>query len=679
MKTRIKAILPVIVICIISLAAEFMLSNFVWFSYVAGKDEVKDYKPLFFTEKSISEDDKSFAVDGLDFSVNSVSYTVRANNPEAANRYVTAAYYIADENSTKAAALVKREKISVGAESHRVTDYISSYGNATYLDITFEDPKTEFTVTELVINPSYKFSFDFLRFAVVFTAVFLAYTIKKKKAVRAAIKSLNFFEASTVALTVCIFASAFTLLLCLTEGLKLYYPYPLEDKIESYSPYIQQFDAFMKGQFHIDVQPSAELLALQNPYSPSERYGIQLMFDRAFFEGRYYSYFGIAPIITVYLPLYLMSGIIPGDSIVMGIFSLITAIFLPLAVIEWVKIRGKNPPWVAAVCAIGAYFATTVTVVQRGRAAFYYIASIAAMAFLSAFLFFILKAMKSGKKAVKIICMLLAGTSFALAFLSRINSVLPVAFAILGFIVIYAVKSAKSKKIPPFIGEMSALGLPVIAAVVFSLWYNNARFGSPLQFGTDYQLTVANPSKYEFFAGGAAHAIFHYFLQPFVPNEFFPYIGLGITRIADYGKAIYIDASFGIFAVPFMLSLFLSPILFKSKSISKSIKIILALSLVSLPVTAFANFCLGGVIFRYTTDITFFAAFISAVVLLEFCALMREKHGEDFGHTVGKCIAALTAVTAVIVFAVSVSVNINLSHYDPDVYLAIKDFFVFWS
>jgi len=678
MKTRIKAILPVVLICIISISAELLLSNFVWFSYVAGNNEVKDYSPSWFSEKYISEYDKSFAIDGLDFPINSVSYTVKTDNPDDYNKYVTAAYYIADENSTKAAALAKREKIPVGGNEHRITEYINSYGNANYLDITFENVKTDFTVTELVINPSYKLSFNFVRFGVILMLIALAYIMKLKKGDRA-ITRMSFSWASTIAVLLCVTTSCVTLILCLSEGRSVFYSYPLKGEIETYSPYIQQFDAFMKGQFHIDVQPSAELLALENPYSPSERSGISFMFDRAFFEGKYYSYFGIAPLIAVYLPIYLVSGIIPGDSIVMGIFSVIAAIFLPLAVIEWTKFRGKNPPWIAAVCAIGTYFASMVPIVQRGRAAFYYIASIAAMAFISAFLFFVLKALNSDKKAQKSVFMFLAGTGFALAFLSRINTVLPVSFAIAGFIVIYAIKNIKSKKLSSFAVEMAALGLPVASAVIFMLWYNNARFGSPLQFGTDYQLTVANASEYELFAGGIFSSFFHYFLQPFVSNEFFPYIGLNLSRISDYGKAIYTDANFGLFAIPFMLSLLLSPVLFKSKNVSKSIKVLLALSLVSLPVTAFANYCLGGVIFRYTTDLTLFAAFTASVILIEFCAVMHEKYGDDFRHTVGKCIAGLTSATVVIVFALTLCLNINFAEYEPDVYMAAKDFFVFWS
>ena len=676
MKTRIKAFLPVIVICIISIAAELLISNFVWFSYIAGNSGERDYVPDSFSRAEITEQDTSFAMGELGLPIDSVRFTVKTAEPVLKESYAVVGYYVADENSTKSAALARREKIAVGSDEREITAYFNSYGNASYLDITFEDCETELIVTDLVINPSYEISFNFLRFALIFV---LIYFIKQKGALKKFFDELNFSGAAAISLTVCISFSILMIYLSASNGEKLYFPYPLENGVERYHPYIQQLDAFIKGQLHLDVAPSQDLLELENPYNPSERRGISFLFDRAFFSGKYYSYFGIAPIIAVYLPFYLMSGFVAGDSIVMGIFSVITAIFLPLAVIEWSKLRGKNPPWIAAICGIGAYFASAVLLVQRGRAAFYYIASIAAMAFVSAFLFFILKAIQSRKQPIKILFMALAGISFALAFLSRINAVLPVAFAIAVFVVTYAINGIKNKQIQKLVGELAALGLPVAAAIAFSLWYNNARFGNPLQFGTDYQLTVADTSKYELFSGGFAAAIYHYFLQPFISDEFFPYIQLDFTRFAGYGRSMYIDNCFGLFSIPFMFSLFLSPVVFKNEKISKNGKLLLFASLISLPITAFADFCLGGVIFRYTTDIMLFAAFISAALLLEFLSLMREKYGDGFVKTAAKCITALVGATAVIVFAVSISENNDFVEYAPEVYLAMKDFFVFWS
>ena len=671
-----KGILPLVLILAAVFIIEAVLSNFSFFAYVAGNGSREDYTPSV-DNVVIYEGNRTVGIDIPSFPLNSVSYDLRINSIDNEDISVKVHYAVCDGNSASPF-VVLTETESVGIEPKKVTAFLRSQGDAERLEISF-DGNAEFVVSDVKINPSYTFGFNSLRFPLMYVFVCLIYVLKVNGNSRKLRGSLSYDAATTVSVFVCAF-SAFAMWILNASGEDgncIFYP--IEGYLENQSPYIQQFDAFMKGQLHLDIQPSAELLALKNPYSPSERNGVPFLFDRAFYSGRYYSYFGIAPVVALYIPFYLISGFVPSDSIVTGIFSLITAVFLPLAVIEWSKLRGKNPPWLAAVCSIGAYFASSALLVQRGRASFYYIASIAAMAFLSIFLFFILKVFSCKKQSTKIICMALAGIGFAFAFLSRINSVLPVSFAIAVFIVIYCVKCVKNKKFSSFIGEMAALGLPVVAAIVFSLWYNNARFGNPLQFGTDYQLTVANASQYELFAGGFAASLYHYFLQPFVTGEYFPYIQFGLMRFAGYGRSMYIDSSFGLLAVPFMFSLLLSPIIFKSDRISKKGKILLAMSLLSLPITSFVNFCLGGVIFRYTTDIMLFAAFVSAVILIEFYSLMREKYGVGFSQAVSKGITLLTSFTAVLIFFVSISLNANLVAYDPDIYMAMREFFVFWS
>lgn len=678
MKTKIKSALPAAVICVAAVLIELLLSNFVWFSFVAGKSEVSNFSPQL-TEVYINGADNSFALDEIDFPVHSVNYTVKTADPEAESSLMIAAYYIADENSTSSAALAQRERIAVGPQERRVTAYISSYGKASYIDITFEEPETELVITDIVLNPQYKAGFNILRFALIFTAIIFVYVLKKNKTTKKIIADLTYTQAGIVSVAVSVGAAAIVWIMCASGENGNCIAYPLEYGAESYSPYIQQFDAFMKGQLHLDVQPSAELLALENPYSPDERYGISFLYDRAFYGGKYYSYFGIAPILTVYFPFYLITGFLPTDSTVTGFFSAVTAIFLPLAVVEWARMRKKAQPWLAAVCAMGAYFASMALLIQRGRAPFYYIAGIAGMAFVSAFLFFILTAIQHKKTVARIIFMAVAGICYALGFMSRINSVLPVTFAIVAFIVIYLIKSIKNKNIPRFFGEMAALGLPVAAAFAFTMWYNNARFGSPMQFGTAYQLTVANTAYYEFYAGGIFPTIFHYFLQPFKAGDMFPFVQLEYFRLAGYGRSLYIDSNFGVFAVPFMLSLLLSTCIFKSKSVSRNGKIMLGVSLISFAVTAFADMCMGGVIFRYTADILLFAAFVSAAILFEIIGIAGEKYGAEFAHKVKKVICLLTAATVVISASVTLSINGNLVEYSPDLHLAFRDFFVFWS
>ena len=556
---------------------------------------------------------------------------------------------------------------------------MNSYGKGKYVDVTFEDAKSEYIVTDLVINPSYEWGFNALRFAFVFALLMFVYVFTRTKAGESFAKKFTYSQAGIIAVAVCVIPAVTVWIMGASgeDGNCIFYP--LEYGAEHYSPYIQQFDAFMKGQLHLDVTPSAELLALSNPYSPDERYGLEFLYDRAFFDGKYYSYFGIAPILTVYYPLYLLTGVLPADSTVTGIFSVITAIFLPLAVIEWARLKKYGSPLLALFCGAAAYFASGAMIIQRGRAPFYYIASLAGTAFVAIFLFFIVNAVQFKKTAPRMIFLALSGGAYALAFMSRINSVLPVTFGIIAFILIYLVKSIKEKSLPSFFKDMTALGLPVAAALGFTLWYNNARFGNPLQFGTAYQLTVADTSYYEFYGGGIFHTLFHYFIQPLEITDMFPFVQFEYFRFAGYGRSLYIDSNFGIFAIPFMLSLFLSPVIFRSKTTSRNGKIMLSAMPLSLFVTAYLDMCMGGVIFRYTADLLPAAAVLSAAVIFEAYRLAKEKYGGGIGNTVCRGAGILAGLTAVTVSAVAVGINGNFVPYAPEFHLALRDFFVFWS
>lgn len=676
---RTNGFLAVIIILAVSVLAEIAFSNFVWLAYVAGKDGVSDYTPDQSEFTLISPESKMADYDCDGFELNSVSFTVSKAYDSVSDSYLNIDFYVFDENSSYSAAVSRTETIALGTDARRYKVYLNSYGNASGVSLVFSDVQEDVILSDIVINSDYTFAFNAVRFAIIAVFLFLVKLFKGEtgKQLR---DEMSYNNAAMISCSVCCFASIAFWLLCSSGENGNYIAYPLDGGAEYWQPYIQQFDAFMKGQLHIDVEPSAELLALENPYSPDARAGISYLYDRALYDGKYYSYFGIAPILTVYLPFYLIGGFLPTDCTVTGIFSFVTALFLPWAVIEWAKLRKENMrPWFAGVCAVGAFFASGLLLIQRGRMPFYYIASIAGMAFISAFLFFLLKAYNLKNKAGRGAMLFLAGLSFGLAFLSRINSVVAPAVLVAVFVIIYFIRSIKGKKILRFFGEMVVLALPVAASIGVSLYYNYLRFGDILQFGADYQLTVLNASLYEPSASGFFGAIYHFFLQLFEPSDNFPYIGFSTQRFADYGRLVYTDSNYGIFAFPFMLSLLLCPVLLKSKKISKSGKTMITAALVSMLFTAFLDFCMGGVIFRYTADISLIAAFVSAAVILEICFIIQENHDKKVSSVAKKAVVIAVALTACLCVAVALSVNDDLLEYDPDYYYAFKEFFAFWN
>lgn len=681
MKTakRIDGFRLVALIFAVSLIAEIVFSNFTWLAYVAGRGGADDYLPEQSESYVITPAENYISFECESVPLHSVSFNAVSLNNQIDDSFVTVSYYIFDENNLTNASVARNEKIAIGTQPRQVKAYMNSMGNAGCVGMQFEELPCDLEISGIVINPHYEFSFDLLRFAFIFALLAFMFVFKAKisKQLR---DEMTFGQAALLSCAVCCFVSAVFTVLCMTSEYGNYITYPLDGDVEYYHPYIQQFDAFMKGQLHFDVSVSPELAALENPYSPDAREGINYLYDRAFFDGKYYSYFGIAPIIAIYYPFYLITGFLPVDSVVMGIFSVLVALFLPLAVIEWAKLRGNNMrPWLAAVCAVGAYFSSAVLLIQRGRMSFYYIASLAGMAFVAAFVFFVLKALGTEKKAARLVLMLLAGIGFGLGFLSRVNSVLPAAIIIAVFVIIYFIHSIKSKRISAFIAEMAALATPVVAAIAFSLYYNYIRFGDILQFGSSYQLTIMNASLYEMKAGSLFYSLFYYFLQPFAVSDRFPYVQFAYHHFADFGRNVYTDSNFGIFAFPFMLSLLLSPVIFKSRQITRNGKALLAAALGSFVITAFADFCMGGVIFRYTADITLLAAFVSAVILLEICALVQKNHTAEVSGIAEKSVAVLTGSNVLVSSLASIMLNGNLAVYDPDIYIAIKEFFVFWN
>ena len=434
--------------------------------------------------------------------------------------------------------------------------------------------------------------------------------------------------------------------------------YPFEYSVASYNPYEQQLDAFLKGQLHIDFKPSDELVELENPYDYYERYwsGAEYLWDRALYDGKYYSYFGIAPILTVYLPYYLVRGALPADDLVSTVFTVMTALFFSLSVIRLCSMsKSKRIPILTVwACAIGGLFATQCFLIMRGEARFYYIAVSAAMAFLSAFVWLFLSGLSiKENKISRRIFLALAGVAYGLCFLSRVNSALMGAFLVLPMLWFFVIKDGQSNKfssVKDIIFDLLVLGAPVIAAMAGQMVLNYMRFDSAFEFGTTYQLTVSDISKNKLRLTDLPYAFYHYFLQPLDFTKSFPAAELFYQRFEDYGHFVYVDTGMGLFSIPFFWLLGTSIFTLAERKQSLGRRLTLASLLIGGLAVAWMNFCLGGVIFRYTCDITLVMA-IAAIASVVFA--------HDSFDPNGRGIKTLNVAVGVIV-VVSVFVFLTL-------------------
>ena len=678
MKKRLEWLVPFALFAA-AIILELILGNFVYFAFVAGKNDTVDYKQNNLTYY-VTGDKTQFGMGELGFELNSVSFNVKAKDEAVEPFELRVSVYIIDERNSDYSLAVART-IPVTAKEQKITFFCNSGGKAENLIFVTGEAQSDVQISNVTLNPQYKLGFNQTRFLLILAVMLIGFLLNVRSSENKLVPYKNRHRRSVaLSVTLSVAGSVAVAILSATGESLDPIAYPLKYDVRFYDPYIQQFDAFMKGQLHLDVKPDEKLALLNNPYDIAERTqsGVDYMWDRAYFDGKYYSYFGVTPLLLVYFPYYFITGSLPNAGLVMAVFCVMTAVFFALAIEEYAKILGKKHfGYFTAFCTVSAFLASFALIIARGQQRFYYIAGMAGMAFSAAFIMFMLKAVGS-QKIKRIIYFALAGISFGLGFHSRVNSVVPLAIVAVAFVLLWAIKRFKEKQVGTLFAEMAALGTPVVIAVVASMLYNKARFGSFFDFGTAYQLTISDTSFYSIGLHGIMPAFFHYFLQGFHFVQEFPYVGMNYIAPPDYGRYFYVDSGIGIFAMPFMLSLLLFPIVLKKKTIGKNRKIIFAAALIAIPVTAFINCCLGGIIFRYTSDISVIAAFLAAVTTLETAETALQKFGKD-GYAVFKkatyCLGGANAATAI---GAMLAKSGNFVSASPVVFERIREIFVFW-
>jgi hypothetical protein len=405
------------------------------------------------------------------------------------------------------------------------------------------------------------------------------------------------------------------------------FPYDPE-KAEWQSQYVKIFDAFKKGQVHLDMEPSLELLELENPYDPKERDEKHAFYhwDHALYEGKYYSYFGIAPLITTYVPVYLITGELPNDFLVTLILAIYAVAFMALAYREVVlRFTKKVNLWLyllgfcALVSVSGVYYGVYIGDV-------YNVQMISAIGCSMAFVFFAFRAMRTKGVVPRCVLLVFAALALGLTVMSR-PSVALMCLAVVPLFIEFLVKSKKAewKKTLATVGSFV---VPLAICAGFVMWYNAARFSSPFDFGEKYQLTVNDISQNTFEINFIFSSIYSYFFHPFWVSKEAPYFIMNGTQTLFPGaRYVYGEHYVGAFAfiLPALTMLY-SRIMRSDKEQGKRdiTRNAFAICTVALSlIIAYVDFCKGGTNMRYMFDIIPMLSILGAVTAMEFCARTR--------------------------------------------------------
>lgn len=557
----------------------------------------------------------------------------------------------------------------------------SPYEKLNSIKLNLSEIKGSVNIKSITFLSALPFNFSLLRFLLIFAAgslIYLIYHFKLYKVIYNRRKKLHRIVIACV------------LLFCLLSAFMFIFPNQSQIDYQSINPqgcdhYVQMFDSVCKGQANLDLPVDPKLKELSNPYDSSLRSEnkVTVEWDRAYYNGQYYSYFGIVPVFVFYFPYYFITGKLPTMNMTSLFFSLLSIIFLFGAVLTAVKKFVKRPNMlllifglITAVFSSGIYYSLDLSNI-------YFAAVISSMSFLLLCLWMGLAAYneKSAKKQISFL--FISGLSFILCVGCRPTMAINALILAPAFIYLLVNKNYSIKRRLCCAGIFLA---PIIVGAACLLWYNYIRFDSFFEFGTAYQLTVNDIHANKISLAYLPSAIIQYFLQPMTFTSTFPHIAMSSVHLANYGHYVYLDNQLALISFPsIVLALAALPLVLKNhrkgirrKDSNSYVKFFTYIMIVILSVVIiWLDYCMAGTAFRYLIDILPTLSILSILVFLECNTNFATTPSIQHKGTALCC--ASMVLTSLIVFMQLLTFPLQALFAEfPNILFATQDLFEFW-
>lgn len=304
-------------------------------------------------------------------------------------------------------------------------------------------------------------------------------------------------------------------------------------------------DAFLAGQTYLKIAPDPALQDLANPWAGAQ--GIPRLHDASYFHGRYYLYFGPAPVLLLLLPWRVATGTFLAQGIATLIFGL-AGTLLTGALLLWVWRRwfsDLGAGWLALGLLLIAIASRVGVLVEDSSV--YHVPITCGFFCLMAALSAVAWALTGTGRRTNL-GLGAAGLLWGLTVASRPDY----AFSVAALVIPVAYLGTRAGRGP---GGMIRLALwaflPVAVIATILAAYNYVRFGEIAQFGMKYQFTAGDQRFLAFFSPGSlGENLRRYFFSRPLYSAYFPFLVSG----EDWGVAFCTPFAFFALALPFTLA-----------------------------------------------------------------------------------------------------------------------------
>lgn len=437
------------------------------------------------------------------------------------------------------------------------------------------------------------------------------------------------------------------------------------EEIDPTDSILAQTEAIVNGKIKLLEEPSEELKAMDNPYDSEKRdnEGVPYLYDVAYYDGHYYNYFGIAPILISILPFRLITGnYLP--TCIFNILYIVIAVFALYGLYK--KLVDKYIKKISLYnFYLGFYailFASNIFTLFRGMK--YDIVIASGIAFLLIALNLSLSIYKNPK--FKILKLILLGITTALVVLSKPNLI--VYYLLILFFVLCAMKD---KTIKDKIKDLSFVAVPLGVLAIFQMWLNYVRFDSILEFGAQYQLSGLNVTTSMGFSINKAYAVImeYLFRIPTINPLNFPFIFANHdTAFTAINEVCYENRLVGLAIIPILWAYLLNRDVKKEEGLKYFINVCLITSVLGMLVAG----CTGGICEAYAIDFKLILSIGAVILLLKWLEDRREDKNKIF------LILCITTILLMLPLSLTTESSF-LSNFASNVSVALKNIFEFWA
>ena len=384
------------------------------------------------------------------------------------------------------------------------------------------------------------------------------------------------------------------------------------------SQYNELANALQKGQVYLDREPPKSLENMTNPYDPVARYNAVVInaeesfdWDYAYFEGRYYSYFGPVPAILFFIPYQLFTGTACKTWDVVT-FCTILFCFSAFALIYALGRRYfKKMSYGMFLLMASFYFWGSATIYLVYLGTVYSLPIISGLLFGTLGLTFWINARKNEKLQKKLLFSGALSIALIIGCRPQLAIILFLAFPIFWKEIVEE-RVFFSKK-----GLVNTLMVivPFLIIGFAMMGYNYARFQSPFDFGANYNLTGNDMTHRGFVFDRFFLGLYCYLLEPLNISAKYPFMHV-VNMANDYLGYTSMEAVFGGFFSINILALS-SLLVFKlNKKLKEHHVYVLAVSCLSMGIIIMlCDIQMSGITQRYMSDFAWLLVLTAVIVI----------------------------------------------------------------